>query len=223
MDNWLTHELFNALDSTDGRSSFIIALFGVLAGFILTVTGDLVLRFINNINARTTIRMLATHTLEKNQLILDDNIGLVKSDLQGIMGRPREIESTPLTKISTFDTSLMYTSSNFSSRELFVLLKHINNLNLASLKLNSLIQAQTDICINIYATSDKATINRLMDLRKFHDETIERYVSNLTQDIQATLNIINMNFFKRFVLNMIPLFILKKAEQRARCCIKPQY
>ncbi|ELD1797640.1 hypothetical protein [Vibrio fluvialis] len=214
MGSWFRIDgILYAFDNNEVRNSVIIALFGVVTGFILTLLGDLFVRQIGKFRARGTVRQLYVHILEKNQLLLADNIKIVESDLEGIKNTPREIESTPLTNAFIMDTSLMYSQTQFPSNELLVLLRHINALNHACAKLNSLIQAHTDISISIYSTADQTTVDRLMKLRMFHDDTIDNYMSKLMHDISITIDIINMSSWKRIVLNIIPGFILKKFDK----------
>ncbi len=200
-------EVFN---NVEGKNSLIIALVGVVIGFLLTIVAGFLNSFLSNVKNKHLAREMLVLQLDKNLEIYNDNLRLVYSDLKGINENPRTIEITPCIPLIIINTDVLYTHARFSAYEAFVIAKNLDVINHVNSRINSIISHQNEISISIYATSDQKITDRLMVLREENDKILEKNMAHQIKEIELISSRIKVNFFMRFLLGLVPLFVWKK-------------
>lgn len=201
-------ELSEQLKTSNLYLTIFAALLGALVGVILTILVSLLSGFFNKLSHNKSARMQIHHLTESNIMRCQVNIGVLNNEIDGLSSRGK-FTLNGLALLQNYENTLLYTPAKFRPTELFLIRMQTTALNSHHAQLASMLEQRARLDIEIRKASQGEQEWELTGLRLEYDRHLKNKFSEIQEFTKALRDYIDLGCFKRFVMNFIPLRVIK--------------
>ncbi|MGE6140082.1 hypothetical protein, partial [Aeromonas rivipollensis] len=157
---------------------------------------------------RTFLRMQIHHITESNIMRCQVNIGVLNNEIDGLSSRGK-FTLNGLALLQDYENTLLYTPAKFRPTELFLIRMQTTALNSHHAQLASMLEQRARLDIEIRKAPQGEQEWELTGLRLEYDRHLKNKFSEIQEFTKALRDYIDLGCLKRFVMNFIPLRVIK--------------
>lgn len=207
-------ELSEQLEASDLYLTIFAALLGAVVGALLTMLVSILSGFFNKLSYNKLVRMQIHHITESNIMRCQVNIGVLDNEIDGLSSRGK-FTLNGLALLQDYENTLFYTPAKFRPTEFFLIRMQTTALNSHHAQLASMLEQRARLDIEIRKSSQGEQEWELTGLRLEYDRHLKNKFSEIKEFTKALRDYIDLGCLKRFVMNFIPLRVIKSQSMKA--------
>lgn len=201
-------ELSEQLEASDLYLTIFAALLGAVVGALLTMLVSILSGFFNKLSYNKLVRMQIHHITESNIMRCQVNIGVLDNEIDGLSSRGK-FTLNGLALLQDYENTLLYTPAKFRPTEFFLIRMQTTALNSHHAQLASMLEQRARLDIEIRKVPQGAQEWELTGLRLEYDRHLKNKFSEIQEFTETLRDYLDLGCFKRFVMNFIPLRVIK--------------
>lgn len=205
-------ELSKQLEASDLYLAVFAALLGAVVGVLLTMLVSIISGFFNKLSYNKLVRMQIYHIAESNIMRCQVNIGVLNNEIDGLSFREK-FTLNGLALLQDYENTLFYTPAKFRPTELFLIRMQTTALNSHHAQLASMLEQRARLDIEIRKAPQGEQEWELTGLRLEYDRHLKNKFSEIQEFTKALRDYIDLGCLKRFVMNFIPLRVIKSQSK----------
>jgi len=201
-------ELSEQLKASNLHLTIFAALLGAFVGSLLTILASLLSGFLNKLSYNKSARMQIHHLTESNIMRSQVNVGILNNEIDGLSSRGK-LTLNGLALLQNYENMLFYAPAKFRPTELFLIRMQTTALNSHHAQLASMLEQRARLDIEIRKVPQGAQEWELTGLRLEYDRHLKNKFSEIQEFTETLRDYLDLGCFKRFVMNFIPLRVIK--------------
>lgn len=207
-------ELSLQLKTSNLHLTIFAALLGAVAGVLLTVLVSIFSGFLNKLSYNKSARIQLHQLTESNLTRCQANIGILQNEMNGLSSRGK-FTLNGLASLQDYENTMLYAPANFRPTELFLIRMQTTALNSHHAQLTSMLEQRARLDIEIRKAPSGQQEMELTGLRLEYDQHLERKFSDIQGFTAALRDYLALGLFKRFIMNFIPLRVIKNKSMQS--------